>query len=101
VQLSDADPNKPHILQEAVEKILAACCEKPLQPMLATEHLRVAHASKRLTTLEATVVTTTHTALPPVSNPRLTPIYDTKSFPVDLIESSPQWFDDLPNLAAE
>lgn len=92
VQHFESPAQKSLALQETVEKTLAACRAKLLQPLLHAEQSQETPASRPMRPLDIT---------PPVSNPRLTPISETLTFPVDLMDNAQQWFVDMPDLAAE
>jgi hypothetical protein len=98
VQRSDVDTpaSKAAEMHQAVEKTLASCREKLLQTMLSSQ---AGPATKHVNTFSATML---HTTTPPISNPRLTPVADTMQWPIEIAPgSSQQWFESLPELAAE
>jgi hypothetical protein len=103
VQLADASPGKPYALLQALNKTLAACREKLLQPMVSREQTLNALPTKRTSTsTNSILLATTNTVVSPIPNPRLTSVLIADvPFPMDLPENAQQWFGDLPGLANE
>ncbi|KAF2023538.1 hypothetical protein EK21DRAFT_118658 [Setomelanomma holmii] len=93
-QLPDSTPEKPHALQQVMKRTLAACRERLLRPNVADQQ----HPGTSLTQRRENQTAVTL----PLSDPSLAPnpVMET-AFADDFTQSAAQWFEDLPDLAAE
>lgn len=104
VQTPATAPDKSHILQQTVRKVLITCREQLLQPLVPSEYSQplTVQPAKHVnvdTTLMSTSMPSTAT---PSSNPRTTPLSTSDSlFPLNLPAGTEQYFGDLSELAVE
>jgi hypothetical protein len=100
-QRSSTPADKPAALHQAVKTTLAACRERLLQPMLTSDPTRQTGPPPKRSRTSHTSALQANTS-PPMFNFRTAPITDNMTFPFDLSDpSQQQWFDSLPDLAAE